>query len=77
MYFDANTIYYKLMIVIYVTIIIGIGFYVARIIYNHNNDVERIIRARKSIIEDLTTIAETIEENNRLLAKIKWRRLER
>jgi hypothetical protein len=55
---------------IYVTIIIGIGLYIARIIYRHNDDVDRIIRARKSIIEDL-------KENNMLLAKIIGRKLER
>jgi hypothetical protein len=62
---------------IYVTIIMGIGFYIASIIYRHNDDVDRIIRARKSIIEDLAKIAENIEENNRLLAKIIGRKLER
>ncbi len=64
-------------IIIYVTIIIGIGFYIAGIIYRHNDDIDRIIRARKSIIEDLTKIAEDIEENNRLLAKIIGEKLER
>jgi len=77
MYIDMDTIYYTLTIMIYAAIIIGIGLYIARIIYNHNNDVDRIIRARKSIIEDLTKIAEDIEENNRLLAKITRRKLER
>lgn len=77
MYIDMDTIYYILTIMIYVAIIIGIGFYIARIIYRQNDNVDRIIRARKSIIEDLTKIAEDIEENNRLLAKTIGRKLER
>ena len=74
---DMDTIYYILAIIIYVTIIIGMGFYIASIIYRHNDDIDRIIIARKSIIEDLTKIAEDIEENNRLLARITRRKLER
>jgi len=62
---------------IYAAIIIGIGLYIASIIYRHNDDIDRIIIARKSIIEDLTKIAEDIEENNRLLARITRRKLER
>ena len=69
-----STIYYVLSIVIYAAIILGIGFYLAYIIYRHHDDMDRIIKARKSIIEDLTKLAEDIEENNRLLENIMIKR---
>lgn len=55
---------------IYATIILCIGFYVAYIIVKGNEDVERVIIARKSILEDLARVAELVEQNNRTLARI-------
>ena len=69
-----STIYYILAILIYAAIILGIGFYIAYIIYRHNDDVDRIIRACKSIIEDFTKIAECVEQNNRLFANVMEKR---
>ncbi len=65
-----STIYYFLTILIYATIILSIGLYIAHIIFRHHDDVDRIIMARKSILEDLAKIAEDVEENNRILKKI-------
>lgn len=55
---------------IYVIIILCIGFYLASIIDSHHNNVERAVIASKSILEDLTRIAELVEENNRMLARV-------
>lgn len=67
---SIDTIYYILEIIIYAIIIICIGFYIGYIIDRSHNDAKRVIIARRSILEDLTIIAEHVEENNRLLAKI-------
>lgn len=64
-----NQIYYTLSIVLYATIVICVGFYIAYIIDRHHDNLDRFQRARISIIKDLTIIAEQIEENNKLLAK--------
>lgn len=55
---------------IYAIIVLGIGLYIGYIIYRSHEDSERVIIARRSILKDLTRIADEIEENNRLLAKI-------
>lgn len=65
-----DTLYLILEIMIYATIILCIGFYVAYIIVKGNEDVERVIIARKSILEDLARVAELVEQNNRTLARI-------
>jgi short subunit fatty acids transporter len=67
---SMDTIYYMLEIVIYAAMILFAGFYIAYMIDNHHDDMKRIIIARRSILKDLTIIAESVDENNRLLAKI-------
>ena len=47
-----------------------IGFYIAYIIDSHHKNLKRSQIVHASIIEDLTIIAENIEEHNRLLEKI-------
>lgn len=47
-----------------------IGFYIAYIIDSHHKNLKRFQIAHASIIEDLTIIAENIEEHNRLLEEI-------
>jgi amino acid transporter len=67
-YMDA--MYYILGIVTYAIIIMCIGFYIGYIIDRSHEDVKRTVIAQRSIVEDLTRIAELVEEHNRLLAKI-------
>lgn len=57
-------------IIIYVIVILFVGLYLAYVIDRSAGDVDRIIIARRSILKDLTKIAEDVEENNRLLAEI-------
>ena len=57
-------------IIIYAIGILFVGFYIAYIIYRSHENANRIVIARESILKDLTKIADDIEENNRLLAKI-------
>lgn len=57
-------------ILIYAIVILFVGFYIAYIIDKNHENANRIIIARESILKDLTKIAEDVEENNRLLAKI-------
>lgn len=65
-----DTLYLILEIMIYEIIILCIGFYVAYIIVRGNKDVERAIKARNSILEDLVRIAELVEQNNKTLSRI-------
>lgn len=65
-----GAIYFILEIIIYAVIILFVGFYVAYIIDRSHEDVNRIIIARRSILKDLTRVAELVEENNRILARI-------
>ena len=63
-------------IIIYTIVILFTGFYVGSIIDRSHEDAKRSVIARKSILEDLTRIAEMIEENNRLLVRVIERRKE-
>lgn len=65
-----STVYYILEIAICAIIIMCIGFYIAYIIDSHHKNLNRFQIASAYIIEDLTIIAEQIEEHNRLLKKI-------
>lgn len=63
--------YYMILeIVIYATIIMCMGFYIGYIIYNHHDNMKKVVIAHDSIVKDLTRIAELVDEHNRLLAKI-------
>jgi amino acid permease len=65
-----DAMYYVLGIVIYAMIILCIGFYIGYVIYRSHEDAKKVTMAYGSIAEDLTRIAELVEEHNRLLARI-------
>ena len=67
---SMDNIYLLLEIMIYVIVILCIGFCVAYIIVRGNKDIERVIIARNSILEDLARIEEMVEQNNRTLVRI-------
>ena len=65
-----NAMYYILGIVIYAMIILFIGFYIGYIVDRSHEDAKKVVIAQRSMVEDLTRIAELVEEHNRLLARM-------